>query len=162
RRRGDDAVAERGAVQVPDPVERRDHVGRELAGFVEHGGEGLVVEVVDAVGARGGKARRVTQREGDVGHGGAASHAAGPPGWTLRMLLLSQLALFWNFAGGRAAGERQDATAGTGLSPCILRPPLKLLAFRRMALFCQDRRAEPDPHPQEWRGAARRSGLAVN
>ncbi len=45
RRRGDDAVLERRAELVADGIERRDHVGGELAGLLQHGIDGRLVEI---------------------------------------------------------------------------------------------------------------------
>ena len=44
-RHGDRAVLERRAVAVADRVERRDHVGREPAGLLEHGIDDVVAEI---------------------------------------------------------------------------------------------------------------------
>ena len=74
RRRGDDAVLDGCPVGVADPVERCDHVGRELAGFFQDGVERLIVEVVDAGLARFGEPGGVPEREGDVGDRGAVGH----------------------------------------------------------------------------------------
>ena len=59
---------------VADPVERRDHVARELAGLGEHRIKNIVVEIVDALGARLCEARGMLEREGDVGDGRAVGH----------------------------------------------------------------------------------------
>ena len=59
RRGGDGAVLEDDALAVADHVERGDHLGRELAGFLEHGVDDVFGEVaVDAVVERLLEARR--------------------------------------------------------------------------------------------------------
>ena len=53
RRRGDGAVLERRAVLVADRVERRENVGREPAGLLEHGLDHVLAEVaVESFGQR--------------------------------------------------------------------------------------------------------------
>ena len=47
RRRGDGAVLERRAVPVADLVERRDDVGREAAGFRQHGIDDVLAEIAE-------------------------------------------------------------------------------------------------------------------
>ena len=62
------AVLEQRALLVADAVERRDHVGGELAGFLEHGLEEIVAEVlIDPLGPRGRKPGGMFQGERDVG-----------------------------------------------------------------------------------------------
>ena len=76
-RRGRDLVAvELDAVLVADPVERRQHVGRELAGFLQHGGGDVGVEIAVMAGFDGGlqagamveRKQHVVDRRA-VGHG---------------------------------------------------------------------------------------------
>ena len=56
RRHGHPAVLERGAELVAGGVERRDHVGGELAGLFQHGIDGLPVEIaIKALGQCGEK-----------------------------------------------------------------------------------------------------------
>ena len=67
RRRGDDAVLERRAIAVADRVEWRKHVGRELAGLLEHRLDHVVAEIaVEALGQRRAETRGVPERKGDV------------------------------------------------------------------------------------------------
>ena len=76
-RRGDLAVLERRAELVADAVERRDHVGGEFAGLLQHRIDGVLVEVaVNAVGDRGSQAGGVFEGKGDVGNRGAVCHGA--------------------------------------------------------------------------------------
>ena len=65
-RHGDGAVLEDRTALIADPVERRDDVAGELAGFAEHGLEQVVAEVIiDALGLRGRKPGGMLQGEGD-------------------------------------------------------------------------------------------------
>ena len=74
-RRGDGAVLERRAVAVADRVERGDHVGRELAGLLQHGVDHVLGEVaVKAFGQRRAETRRVLERKGDVGNRRPVGH----------------------------------------------------------------------------------------
>jgi hypothetical protein len=74
-RGGDMAVLEGRAELVADAVERRDHVGGELAGFLEHRIDGGFVEVaINAFGDGGSQAGGVFEGKSDVGNGGAVCH----------------------------------------------------------------------------------------
>ena len=77
RRRGDDAVLERGAEFVADAVERRDHLAGEAAGLLQHLVDHRLVEIaVKAFGERGFQAGGVFERKSDVGDGGAIGHGS--------------------------------------------------------------------------------------
>ena len=77
-RHGDGAVLERRAVLVADGVERRDHVGREPAGFFQHGID-IVGGEIAALRERPRKPGAVLEREGDVGDRRAVGHAECKP-----------------------------------------------------------------------------------
>ena len=79
-RGGDLAVLELDAVFVADPVERRQHVGGELAGFLQHGGGDVAVEIAVMAGFHGGlQARAMVEGQQHVvdrravGHGGVSA-----------------------------------------------------------------------------------------
>ena len=75
RRRGDGAVLERGAELIADPVERRDDLAGEAAGFFQHLIDHLLVEIaVKPFRQRGFQAGGMFKREGDVGNRGAIGH----------------------------------------------------------------------------------------
>ena len=64
---------------VADPVERRQHVGGELSGFLQHGGGDVAVEIAVMAGFhRGLQARAVIEGQQHVvnrravGHGGVS------------------------------------------------------------------------------------------
>ena len=76
---GDLAVVELDAVLVADPVERRQHVGGEFSGFLQHGGGDVAVEIAVMAGLHGGlQARAVIEGQQHVvdrravGHGGVS------------------------------------------------------------------------------------------
>ena len=78
-RGGDLAVVELDAVLVADPIERRQHVGGELAGFLEHRRGNVGVEIAVVPGLDGGlEPRAVVERKQHVvdrravGHGNAS------------------------------------------------------------------------------------------
>ena len=76
-RHGDLAVLERRAVRIADPVERRDLLAGEAAGFFEHRVDEAVVEIaVESLGVRRVKARGVAERECNFGDG-RAIHGSG-------------------------------------------------------------------------------------
>ena len=75
---GDLARLELDAVFVADPVERRQHVGGEFAGFLQHGGGDVAVEIAVMAGFHGGlQAGAVVEGQQHVvdrravGHGGS-------------------------------------------------------------------------------------------
>ena len=77
RRRGDGAVLERRAVVCRRPVERRDHVGGEAAGFLQHRVDGALVEIaIKPLGYCVFQPSGVFERESDVGNRGTIGHAA--------------------------------------------------------------------------------------
>src|SRR5262249_55328809 len=69
------AAIELDAVLVADAVERRQQVGGELAGFLQHGLRDVAVEIAVMAGRDGRfQARAVVQRKQDVVDGGAVGH----------------------------------------------------------------------------------------
>ena len=81
RRGGDGAVLEDDALPVADHIERGDHLGRELAGFFEHGVDDVFGEVaVDAVVERLLESGGVLERKRDVGNRSPVGHLAPPCG----------------------------------------------------------------------------------
>ncbi len=67
-RHGDVAVLEQRAVLIADAVERRDHVGGELAGFLEHRVDEIVAEVlIDPLGPRRREPGGIFQGKRDIG-----------------------------------------------------------------------------------------------
>ena len=59
----------------PTLIERRDHVGGERAGFLQHGIDGRFVEIaIKAFGQRGFEAGGVLEGEGDIGDRRAVGH----------------------------------------------------------------------------------------
>ena len=72
---GDGAVLEGGTVTVADRVQRRENIGREPAGLLEHRVDHVAGEVVEqALGQGGAQARCVPEGEGDVGNRCAIGH----------------------------------------------------------------------------------------
>ena len=79
RRRGDLAIPEHGAVTVACPVDRRQHLGCEPAGFADDGIDEVVAEIIDAVGMSLREAGGMAQREEHVVDRGAVSHLTPSP-----------------------------------------------------------------------------------
>ncbi len=78
----------------PTAIERRDHVGGELAGLLQHGIDRVLVDLaVEALGEGLFQAGGVFEGESDVGDGGAVGHGA-------------------NLAAGRVRSKRRAAPAG--------------------------------------------------
>ena len=79
-RRGRDlAVVELDAVLVADLVERRQHVGREFAGFLQHGGHDVGVEIAVMAGFQGGlEAGAMVERQQHVRDRRAVGHGSLP------------------------------------------------------------------------------------
>ena len=79
-RRGRDlAVAELDAVLVADLVERRQHVGCELAGFLQHGAHDIAVEIAVMAGLHGSlQAGAVVERQQHVRDRRAVGHGSLP------------------------------------------------------------------------------------
>jgi hypothetical protein len=62
-------------VLVTDGVERRDDVGGIFAGLLQHGVDHILGEIaVKSVFERARKARRMLEREGDIGNRRAVGH----------------------------------------------------------------------------------------
>ena len=76
---GDLIIRELDAVLVADPIERRQHVGGKAAGFLQHGGGDVAVEIAVMAGFHGGLQagamiegeQHVVDRRA-VGHGGVS------------------------------------------------------------------------------------------
>src|SRR5439155_26832942 len=81
RRSRDLAVVELDAVLVADLVERRQHVARELAGFLQHGRRNVGIEIAVMTGLHGRlQARAMVERQQHVRDRRAVGHGSLP--WT--------------------------------------------------------------------------------
>ena len=81
RRGGDGAILEDHALAVADHIERAEHLGRELAGFFQHGVDHVLGEVaVDAVVQRLLESGGVLERKRDVGNRSPVGHLTPPCG----------------------------------------------------------------------------------
>ncbi|MBA7475862.1 hypothetical protein ES707_11236 [subsurface metagenome] len=105
------ALVQLDAVLVPYAIERREHVAGEFAGFLQHGGSDVAVEIAVMPGLdRGLQPRAMVERKqhvGDrrgVGHGGARTW--GGAGNDRRYAAVSRNPLRLN--GGWADGDKED------------------------------------------------------
>ena len=79
RRRRHLAILERRAVPVAIAVDRRQHLGREAAGFLEDRFDEIIAEVVEPFGLGLCEARGVAKREKHVGRGSLVGHRSPSP-----------------------------------------------------------------------------------
>ena len=114
-------VLELDAVFVADPIERRQHVAGEFAGFLQHGRGDVAVKIAVMAGCNGGlEARAVIEGQQDVVDRRAVGHGVTPDGTIGRRLptkpVASQLSQEGNWAAPRRGarpfrpGRRRNVT----------------------------------------------------